>query len=63
MSSITLLWNAFSAVEIAHMLDLSEAAVRQRLLRARKRFRQIYALESGDADINGSARSQRRDDI
>jgi hypothetical protein len=42
---------------------VSEMAVRQRLVRARKRFRQIYAQESGDADINGSARCQRIDDI
>ncbi len=45
----------FSAVEIAHMLDLGEAAVRQRLVRARKRFRQIYTQESDDAGSNGSA--------
>jgi RNA polymerase sigma-70 factor, ECF subfamily len=45
----------FSVVEIAHILDLGEAAVRQRLVRARKQFRQIYALENSDADINGTA--------
>ena len=38
----------FSTSEIAHMLDLHEAAVRQRLVRARKQFQQLYALESGE---------------
>src|SRR5437588_7607005 len=38
----------FSTSEIAHMLDLQEAAVRQRLVRARKQFQQLYALESGE---------------
>lgn len=45
----------FSAVEIAHMLDLGEAAVRQRLVRARKQFRQIYAQGSDEAGINSTA--------
>ena len=35
----------FSTSEIARMLDLQEAAVRQRLTRARKQFQQLYALE------------------
>jgi len=39
---------SFSTGEIAHMLDLQEAAVRQRLVRARKQFQQLYALESGE---------------
>lgn len=39
---------AFSTREIAAMLDLQEAAVRQRLTRARKQFQQFYTLESGD---------------
>jgi len=39
---------SFSTSEIAHMLDLQEAAVRQRLVRARKQFQQLYALESGE---------------
>jgi RNA polymerase sigma-70 factor (ECF subfamily) len=39
---------SFSTSEIAHMLDLQEAAVRQRLVRARKQFQQFYALESGE---------------
>jgi len=38
----------FSSSEIATMLDLQEAAVRQRLARARKQFQQFYALESGE---------------
>jgi len=38
----------FSTSEIAQMLDLQEAAVRQRLSRARKQFQQVYALESGE---------------
>jgi RNA polymerase sigma-70 factor (ECF subfamily) len=38
----------FSTSEIARMLDLQEAAVRQRLTRARKQFQQLYALESGE---------------
>jgi predicted DNA-binding protein YlxM (UPF0122 family) len=38
----------FSTGEIARMLDLQEAAVRQRLARARKQFQQFYALESGE---------------
>jgi len=38
----------FSTHEIAQMLDLQEAAVRQRLARARKQFQQVYALENGE---------------
>jgi RNA polymerase sigma-70 factor (ECF subfamily) len=38
----------FSSSEIASMLDLEEAAVRQRLARARKQFQQVYRLESGE---------------
>jgi len=38
----------FSSSEIARMLDLQEAAVRQRLTRARKQFQQLYALENGE---------------
>ncbi len=38
----------FSTSEIAHMLDLQEATVRQRLARARKQFQQVYALENGE---------------
>jgi RNA polymerase sigma factor (sigma-70 family) len=39
----------FSTREIATMLGLQEAAVRQRLTRARKQFQQLYARESGDS--------------
>jgi len=38
-----------SSSEIADMLDLKEAAVRQRLARARKQFQQEYIRESGEA--------------
>ncbi|MFL5626357.1 MAG: RNA polymerase sigma factor [Ktedonobacteraceae bacterium] len=38
----------FSTNEIAQMLDLQEAAVRQRLVRARKQFQQMYTLENGE---------------
>ena len=37
-----------SSAEIADMLVLKEAAVRQRLARARKQFQQAYAHESGE---------------
>jgi RNA polymerase sigma-70 factor (ECF subfamily) len=37
-----------STAEIASMLDLQEAAVRQRLARARKQFQQVYRYESGE---------------
>jgi RNA polymerase sigma-70 factor (ECF subfamily) len=39
---------SFSTIEIAEMLDLEEAAVRQRLARARKQFQRLYALESSE---------------
>ena len=38
----------FSTGEIAQVLDISQVAVRQRLVRARKLFQQFYALESGE---------------
>jgi RNA polymerase sigma-70 factor, ECF subfamily len=41
--------------EIARALRLSEAAVRQRLSRARKLFQQLYLLESGEAITLGSS--------
>lgn len=41
----------FSTNEIAKMLDIEEAAVRQRLGRARKQFQQFYTLESGEAIV------------
>ena len=37
-----------SISEIAKLLDMKEAAVRQRLARARKQFQQFYAQESGE---------------
>ncbi|GHO87723.1 RNA polymerase sigma factor [Dictyobacter formicarum] len=37
-----------STAEIADMLDLKEAAVRQRLVRARKQFQQLYSQQSGE---------------
>jgi RNA polymerase sigma factor (sigma-70 family) len=42
----------FSSPEIAEMLGLEEATVRQRLARARKQFQQLYALESGEEVID-----------
>lgn len=44
----------FSIAEIAALLDLEEAAVRQRLARARKQFQQFYALESGEEVFDGT---------
>ena len=41
--------------EIARALNLGEAAVRQRLSRARKLFQQLYLLESGEAITDGSS--------
>jgi len=38
----------FSAREIAALLDLKEATVRQRLVRARKSFQRLYAYECGE---------------
>lgn len=38
----------FSSYEIARMLDLQEATVRQRLVRARKAFQVVYRQESGE---------------
>jgi RNA polymerase sigma-70 factor, ECF subfamily len=43
-----------SAREIAGLLDVGEAAVRQRLARARKLFQRLYLVESGEAIIDGS---------
>ncbi len=44
----------FSTREIAAMLDIEEAAVRQRLGRARKQFQSIYEHESGEEIIETS---------
>jgi hypothetical protein len=43
------------AHQIARALGLNEAAVRQRLSRARKLFQQLYLLESGEAIAEGSS--------
>ena len=43
-----------SSREIARVLDLGEAAVRQRLSRGRKLFQQLYLEESGEAIVDGS---------
>ncbi|MGH2497177.1 MAG: RNA polymerase sigma factor [Ktedonobacteraceae bacterium] len=56
----------FSAAEIARMLDIEEAAVRQRLARARKQFQQIYSQVGGEelidaqSPINSPDMSQNR---
>ncbi len=51
----------FSSAEIARLLRLKEVAVRQRLARARKQFRHLYAGQSGDVLIEMiSAPSSRR---
>ncbi len=44
-----------SSQEIARTLGLGEAAVRQRLSRARRLFQQLYLLESGEAFTDGSS--------
>ena len=48
----------FSSSEIAAMLNLEEAAVRQRLTRARKQFQQLYQLENGEEIIDLSTNQQ-----
>ncbi|GAC1567610.1 MAG: hypothetical protein NVS3B14_14210 [Ktedonobacteraceae bacterium] len=42
----------FSTAEISRMLDIEEAAVRQRLARARKQFQHIYAQVGGEELID-----------
>jgi RNA polymerase sigma-70 factor (ECF subfamily) len=44
-----------SISEIADLLDMKEAAVRQRLARARKQFQQVYVEESGEEVFDPSA--------
>ncbi len=44
-----------STSEIAALLDVGEAAVRQRLSRGKQQFRRIYAAESGDTLVNDAA--------
>ena len=43
-----------SSREIADVLDINEATVRQRLTRARKQFQQLYAQESGEEIIDNA---------
>ena len=56
----------FSTAEIARMLDIEEAAVRQRLARARKQFQQLYTQAGGEelidtqSSITSSDMSQNR---
>jgi RNA polymerase sigma-70 factor (ECF subfamily) len=40
--------------EIASMLDMKEPAVRQRISRARKQFKELYEIESGEELFDGS---------
>jgi len=50
-----------STSEIAALLDVGEAAVRQRLSRARQQFRHIYTAESGDVLVDeATTRGVRR---
>jgi len=44
-----------STSEIAALLDVGEAAVRQRLSRGRQQFRRLYTAESGDTLVNDAA--------
>jgi RNA polymerase sigma-70 factor, ECF subfamily len=48
--------------QIARVLGVGEAAVRQRLSRARKLFQQLYLQESGEAITDGSALTQQARD-
>ena len=52
-----------SSGEIASLLEIKEAAVRQRLARARKQFQQVYEQESGEEIFNAthSAREEHND--
>ncbi len=50
-----------SSREIASLLHLGEAAVRQRLTRARKVFQRLYLLESGESIVDGSSQTEARD--
>jgi RNA polymerase sigma factor (sigma-70 family) len=45
----------FSTSEIAALLGVGEAAVRQRLSRGRQQFRSLYTAESGDTLVNDVA--------
>lgn len=46
-----------SSMEIARLLDLKEAAVRQRLARARKQFALAYSHESGEDIFDGNTQT------
>lgn len=48
-----------SSYEIARVLGLSEAAVRQRLSRARKQFQERYRLESGETLVEPAAGEEK----
>ena len=48
-----------SSHEIARALNLGEAAVRQRLARARKLFQRLYLQESGETIADGSSLTPR----
>jgi RNA polymerase sigma factor (sigma-70 family) len=52
----------FSTAEIAEMLDIEEAAVRQRLSRARKQFQHFYALE-GEEEVVDNAQATSDTDM
>ena len=52
MAEISL--GGLSSREIAAVLDIHEAAVRQRLTRARKQFQQLYVQESGEEVIDNA---------
>jgi len=53
----------FSQHELAGILALSEAAVRQRLSRARKAFQRLYAQECGEHIHTGERVSRTRSEI
>ena len=50
----------FSSREIAELLDVKEATVRQRLVRARRAFQRLYAHESGERVHIGEMTPQSR---
>jgi RNA polymerase sigma-70 factor, ECF subfamily len=51
----------FSTAEIARLLDIEEAAVRQRLARGRKQFQQFYAQVGGEELIDAQSASNSSD--
>ena len=50
----------FSSVEIAHILGLGEAAIRQRLSRARRQFKEHYAAACGEVVRNPVATAEQQ---